>query len=173
MLKNLLVGLVISLSLLSCKKDDDNDQNQTTNTWEFTANGTTHKGALYFDPLLNTLLQGNNSYTFTMLGEEFSTGYTFNIVLSLMDTTFTHTTYQSGVAGNDYINSFFYNTSVGGNYIYTSTNHDAGPVLNYNIQSFNPSTMLLVFTFNGSVEDAGGNMVAVTNGKVTCTVEKM
>jgi hypothetical protein len=45
--------------------------------------------------------------------------------------------------------------------------------MNYKIESYNGATRELVLTFSGSIEDAAGNLLPLTEGKVTCKVEKM
>lgn len=174
-MKNLLSAIFLAAIILSsCKKDkENNDQNQAANSWTLTAQGTTYKGTLLWDPLLNTLLQGNNSYTFAMLGGEASTDRVFNIVLSLADTTFTKTSYQSGVSGTDDISAFYFTHGISGEDIYKSSDLDPGAVLNYTVESYNPSTRALVLRFSGNVMDNTGAVVPLTNGKVTCEVEKM
>ncbi|MBI3138836.1 MAG: hypothetical protein HYZ15_09650 [Sphingobacteriales bacterium] len=173
-MKVLLMAIaLVSIGLFSCKKDSPDNNNQEVNTWTFKAQGTTYKGVLFWDPLLNTLLQGNNSYTFTMLGGEANSDRTFNIVMSLADTTFTSKNYQSGISGNDDITAFYFTHGIAGNTIYESSNYYPGPVMNYTIETYNAATRVLVFTFSGNTQDANGVLIPVTEGKVTCKVEKM
>ncbi|HEV8504905.1 MAG TPA: hypothetical protein VGQ53_05885, partial [Chitinophagaceae bacterium] len=83
MKKLLFVALIVSIGLFSCKKEstDKNNPNQAANSWTFKVQDTTYQGALMWDPLLNTLLQGNDTYTFTMLGGELNSDHVFNIVI--------------------------------------------------------------------------------------------
>lgn len=165
---------ILSVVVFSCKKETtSNTPEQAVNTWSFKAQGTTYQGELYWDPLLNTMLQSNNTYTFTILGGETTSDRVFNIAMSLSDTTFTQSTYQSGIDGTDAINGFYFTHGVGGSDIYKSSNYDPGPVLNYRIESYNSSTRVLIITFSGNAQDASGVIVPITEGKVTCKVEKM
>jgi hypothetical protein len=167
--------LFVSIALASCKKASTSTTTTDTsvNTWTFTEGSKVFNGVLLTDATLNTLYQGNNSYTFGMLGPENTTGYEFNIVMSLADTTFTTKTYQSGVSGTDLITAFYYSTSIGGSDIYKSSDYSPGSVMNYTIVSYDPVKAILVMSFAGNATDASGNMVAITNGKVTCHIEKV
>src|SRR6478672_4489842 len=170
MLRRFLLVAIVSLTLFSCKKS--NESGSDMNTWEFTAGTTVHKGDLALYPLLNTDIQANNTYDFFMAGEEYSTQNGFIIGLSLLDTTFTNPNYQSGVSGNDHNNGLYLSAYLGGNNIYISDNYNPGPVLNYSIESYNPSTSTLRMSFSGNVKDAAGMLVPVTNGKIVCQVSK-
>src|SRR6202008_634038 len=109
---------------------DGVDYGNDVNTWTFTEGSKTYKGELLFDASLNTLLQSNNSYTYSMIGPESESGFFFNIVLSLTDLTFTNKNYQSGVGGNDYLNAFYYFQDFGSTEVYKSSNYDPGQVIN-------------------------------------------
>jgi len=164
---------IVSIVFISCSKGSDDDQGLEYNTWTFKAEGTTYQGDLYWDPLLNTFLQSNDTYTFTMLGGEPNTNRVFNIIISLADTTFEQKNYQSGDATSDHITSFSYRTELVGESIYRSDNHTInGPVMNYTIESYNPSTRELVLNFSGNAENENGVDFAITEGKVRCKVEK-
>lgn len=165
--------LIVATGLLSCKKSTTDSPAQELNTWSFKVSGTTYQGDLYWDPLLNTLLQGNDTYTFTMLGGEANSDRVFNIVMSLADTTFTAQNYQSGLVGTDHITAFYFTHGVGGAEIFKSSNYDPGPVLSYRIESYNAATREMNLSFNGNVKDENGNLVSLTEGKVRCTIEKM
>ena len=174
MKKLLFLTLIVSAGLFSCKKESSNpNPTQAANSWTFKVQGTTYQGVLLWDPLLNPLLQGNNTYTFTMLGGEASSDRIFNIVMSLADTTFTAKNYQSGISPTEEITAFYFTHGVAGEEIYKSSNYDPGPILNYKVESYNSATRELILTFSGNVEDAAGNLVPLTEGKVTCKVEKM
>jgi hypothetical protein len=174
-MQKLFIAFLLAICFISCKKESDNNDNnnQEINSWTFTAGSTVYKGDLFGDALLNTLLQGNDSYTFAMLGGQSTSDGTFNIVMSLLDTTFATKNYQSGVSGTDYITAFYYTHGLGGDEIYKSSNYSPGAIMNYVIQSYDPSTKILVITFSGQAKDASGNIVPITNGKVTCRIEKM
>src|SRR5437773_5810239 len=117
MKKNRLVFfLFIFLAFFSCKKNSESKGTQSgtkVNTWTFKEGSKQFSGSLLFDAQLNSLLQSNNSYTFGMIGAENTSGYIFNIVLSLLDLNFTTKNYRSGVDGNDYLNAFYYSESPG------------------------------------------------------------
>jgi hypothetical protein len=174
MLKTVIIALAVTTCFFSCKKDTaNNNPNQPANTWTFTAAGKVYEGTLYFDAILNTLLQGNNSYTFSLIGEEKTSRHVFNIVMSLADTTFTAPNYQSGVSGTGYITAFYYTETIAGVDIFTSSNYDPGPIMNYTIQSYDPATKTLIFNFSGNAKDKTGKLTPITNGKVTCKIEKI
>src|SRR5215208_5190441 len=102
--KHLLAFLLfVFIFFNSCKKDSNSDTENygaKVNTWTFTEGSKVYSGVLVFDyASLNTFLQVNNSYNFAMLGVEKTSGYLFNIFLSLLDLNFTTKTYQSGKAG--------------------------------------------------------------------------
>lgn len=176
MKKILIAFSVVAIFLVSCKKDKETEPEakpEDAYGWTFDAEGKTYKGGLFWDPLLNTYLQGNNSYTFAVLGGE-STGKVFNVVLSLLDTTFTHATYQSGAShADEYINAFYFSEKLTEKMIYKSSNYDLGPVMDYKIESYNPDTRILIITFSGKAQNTSGAYVAITNGKLICKVEKM
>lgn len=174
-MKNIIfTAFILAGALLSCKKESINEdqQEQPANGWTFKAQGVTYKGEFLWEPLLNTYLQGNDTYTFAMLGAEPGSGKVFNIVMSLADTTFTLKNYQSGLSGTDAITAFYFSESVAGEDIYKSSNLDPGPVLNYKIESYDAATRRLVMTFQGHVQELDGNIVSLTDGKVNCLVDK-
>jgi hypothetical protein len=189
-MKKLIAPLfLLVIVLASCKKDavtNNNSNNSNTsgtpgtsaNTWTFTQGSTVHSG--YFNSsvllgcTLNTYLQSNNTYTFSLLGQETSNGHFLNIVLSLDDTTFTRKNYSSGAAISDHLDAFFYFATFGTNIYVSSDNYlYVGPVMNYTISSYNPSTGVVVMTFSGQVKDVNGNSQNITNGKLTVDVEKL
>lgn len=177
MKKNLLSLLVIAaLFLSSCKKDsgdDDDNYGTATNTWTFTEGGKTFKGQLLFDASLNTLLQGNNTYTYSMIGPERSSGFFFNVVLSLADLNFTKKNYQSGIDGDDHLNAFYYFEDWGTPGEYESSNLSPGPVMNFTVDSYNAGSDIVTISFSGQAKDASGNIHNITNGKVTAKNERL
>jgi len=186
-----IASLFAAVLFVGCKKDTSATSNTGSpgtsgvpgtalNTWTFTQGSTTHTGI--FDNFiltanLNTLLQGNNTYTFTLLGEENANGNFFNIVMSLDDTTFTRKNYESGdsISTMGRIDAFYYFQTFGGTNIFESSNNynDIGATMNYTISSYNPSTTVLVMTFSGQAKDSLGNNVNITAGKLTCPVAKL
>jgi hypothetical protein len=174
----LLLTVLTSLVFTACKKDSSNDSNYGTqvNTWTFTEGSKVYRGHLYFDPILNTYLQANNSYTFALIGEEKTSGYVFNIVLSLLDLNFTVKTYQSGLIGNDYLNSFYYTVLPGSlENIYQSSNIGVDPnaVMTYTVTSYDGTNDIVTITFSGKALDKNGNLVNITNGRVTGRIERI
>jgi len=129
-------------------------------------------GQLIFDAQLNTLLQSNNSYTFSMLGAEPTTGNTFNLILSLPDLNFTVKTYQSGTAGNDYLNAFYYSSLTSVDDIYKSSNLDPGPIMNYSITAYDAAKDVVTIDFSGQAQLASGSFVSITKGKVIAKIER-
>ncbi len=164
---------IIAIGLVSCSKNSDDVPNQDTNTWTFKAEGTTYYGDLFWDPILNPFLQGNDSYTFGIIGGEENSDNIFNILISLADTTFTETDYQSGAGFSDYLTSMNYRVDFTGDAIYESRDNTPGAIMNYKIESYNATTRELVLTFSGNAFGANGGLVAITEGKVVCLVEKL
>ncbi len=168
--------LPIVLLLSACSKDTDNSGGTEVNSWTFTEGSKTYSGSFVFGhATLNTTPQSNNNtYTFAMLGTEKTSGYLFNIVLSLLDLNFTVKTYQSGVNSvDDHLNAFYYTqspTSVDD--IYKSSNLDPGPVMNYTITEYDAAQDIVTFTFSGQAQLANGSNVAITNGKVKVKIQR-
>ena len=163
------------LLLSACSKDSDNPNDGTAeNTWTFTEGSKVFSGSFLFGHAsLNTTLQANNTYTFGMLGAEKTSGYLFNISLSLLDLNFTTKTYQSGINSNNHFNAFYYSESPSSpDNIYKSSNLDPGPVMNYSITAYDASNDVVTITFSGQAELANGNYVAITNGKVKVKVDR-
>lgn len=176
MKKTLLLNLCAALILVSAcsKKSDKDDDNTTENSWTFTQGSKKFSGSFFFGSAsLNTLLQSNNSYTFGMLGAESTTGHLFNIVLSLLDTTFTTKTYQSGVAGNDYLNAFYYSETLAGVETYKSSNLDPGPVMNYTITNYDAANDVVTIEFSGQAQLENGTYVPITAGKLKVKIERL
>lgn len=172
----LLLFLLVFVAFLSCNKNSESNSTQygtKVNTWTFKEGSNQFSGTLLLDANLNTQLQSNNSYTFGILGTENNTGYIFNIVLSLLDLNFTAKNYQSGVAGNDYLNAFYYSESAASpDDIYKSSNLDPGPVMNYTITSYDASKDIVTIAFSGKAQLQNGNLVDITEGKVTAHIER-
>ena len=175
-MKKLLLLLVlpaIIISSCSMNSKDDSPDNGAVNTWTFTEGSKVFSGQLGFDASLNTFLQSNNSYTFGMLGFEKSSGFIFNIILSLQDLNFSVKNYQSGIAGNDYLNAFYYSESVASaDNVYKSSNLDPGPVLTYTITAYDAAKDIVTITFSGQAQLANGSIVNITNGRVTAKIER-
>jgi hypothetical protein len=177
MRKNVLLILLCSVLLFACSKDSSNNQQtygNTLNTWTFKEGNTVYNGSLLLGGAsLNTQRQSNNSYTFSMLGPEKTSGFLFNLTLSLLDLNFTQKQYKSGVDGNDYLNAFYYMESPASvDNIYKSSNLDPGPVMNYTITAYDANKDIVTIEFSGQAQLANGSLVSITNGKVTAQVER-
>jgi hypothetical protein len=108
-----------------------------------------------------------------MTGPEIKTGYFFSIFLSLLDVNFTTKTYQSGTAGNDYMNAFYFTeTNASLDDIYKSSNLDPGPIMTFNITAYDAAKDIVTITFSGQAQLLNGSYVNITNGKVTCNIER-
>jgi hypothetical protein len=166
----LLTPLIIFSSCSKGSKDDTNDV--AVNSWTFTEGSKTFSGLLLFDAQMSSTLQPNNSYTFSMLGAEPATGNLFNLILSLLDNNFTVKTYKSGVAGNDYLNAFYYSEFASTDNIYKSSNLDPGPIMNYTITAYDAAKDIVTIEFSGQAQLANGSLVTITKGKVKAQVER-
>lgn len=173
---HLFLFVFATIVFTACKKGSDSDSvNYGTelNTWTFTEGSSVFRGSLLFDASLNTFLQNNNSYNFGMIGVEKDAGYIFNIYLSLLDLNFTTKTYQSGTAGNDYLNAFYFSeTPASIDNIYKSSNLDPGPIMTFNITAYDAAKDIVTLTFSGQAQLVNGNYINITNGKVTAKIER-
>jgi uncharacterized protein YxeA len=173
----LLYLLPAAILLSACSKKSDSDPNDGTaeNSWTFSEGSQVFSGSFVFGTAsLNTALQANNTYTFAMLGAEKTSGYLFNIVLSLLDLNFTTKTYQSGVTGNDHQNAFYYTESpLSVDNIYKSSNLDPGPVMNYTITAYDAANDVVTITFSGQAQLANGTYIAISNGKLKVKIERL
>ena len=177
MKRNLFLALFfIGLIFLSCKKESGSGVNYGSdlNTWTFKEGSTVFSGQLLFDAAsLNTFLQNNNSYTFDMTGPEKNSGFFFSLILSLLDLNFTVKNYQSGTAGNEYLNAFYYTESPASvDNIYKSSNLDPGPVMNYTITAYDATKDIVTITFSGQAQLSNGSFVNITEGRVTAKIER-
>jgi hypothetical protein len=175
--KNILLFLLCSVFLFACSKDSSNNEQtngNNLNTWTFKEGTTVYNGSLLLGgALLNTHLQSNKSYTFSMIGPEKTSGFLFNLTLSLLDLNFTQKQYKSGIDGNDYLNAFYYMESPASvDNIYKSSNLDPGPVMNYTVTAYDASKDIVTIEFSGQAQRADGSLVAITNGKVTAQVQR-
>src|SRR6266496_4752196 len=166
MKKILLLSLLFLFIIFSsCKKGSGSgggvSYGSDLNTWTFKEGSTVFSGQLLFDEaLLNKTLQSNNSYTFDMSGPEKNSGALFSLILSLLDLNFTVKTYQSGTAGNDYLNAFYYTeTPSSVDDIYKSSNLDPGPIMNYTITAYDATKDIVTIEFNGQAQLVSGNYV--------------
>ena len=174
-MKNYLLPFISLITILSaCSKSDNNTSTTSgkVNSWTFSEGSKTFSGDLVLDAQLNTLLQNNNSYTFSMLGVESGTTNTFSLILSLLDLNFTVKTYQSGTAGNEYLNAFYYGPLNSVDEIYKSSNLDPGPIMNYTITNYDAAKDIVTIEFSGQAQLATGSFVNITKGKVIAKVER-
>jgi hypothetical protein len=187
----LFAGLVALLVFAGCQKSPDlvlsdggtnitdstgnpsDSEEIGVNEWRFTEGDHTYSGFLVLDgATLNTYLQGNNTYTFGLLGAETNTGYIFNIVLSLADLDFTQKEYRSGISGNDEINAFYYSETVLSDNTYKSSNLDPGPVMDYKITAFDAANDVVTITFSGKAQMMNGDYADITDGTVKARIER-
>jgi hypothetical protein len=189
----LFAGLCVLLAFAGCQKSPDlllsdgdggtgtidstgSDQGSRdidVNEWRFTEGDHTYGGFLVLDgPTLNTYLQGNNTYTFALLGAESNTGFIFNIVLSLADLDFTNKDYQSGISGNDELNAFYYSATMLGDNTYKSSNLDPGPVMDYKITAFDAENDVVTITFSGKVQMMNGDYTDISDGIVKAKIDR-
>ena len=169
----LLYLLPVVLLLSACSKDSDNPGSDA-NSWTFTEGSKVFSGSFLFEHAsLNTTLQANNTYTFGMIGLEKTSGFLFNIVLSLADLNFAVKTYQSGINSNNHLNAFYYTENAASpDNIYKSSNLSPGPVMNYTITEYDATNDIVTMTFSGQAELASGAYVAITNGKVKVKIDR-
>ena len=177
MKKNLLLLFVpVSLLLFACSKksDDTNPDNQAVNTWTFTEGSNVFSGQLAFDgATLHTFLQSNNAYNFAMIGFEKNSGLAFNVVLSVLDLNFTTKTYQSGVAGTDYSNAFYYGDVNSLDNVYKSSHLDPGPIMTYTITAYDAAKDIVTIEFSGQAQITNGTYVNITKGKAIAKVDRL
>lgn len=143
------------------------------NEWRFTESGHAYNGFLVLNgATLNTHLQGNNTYTFGLLGAESGTGYIFNIILSVADLDFTQKAYRSGISGNDEINAFYFSQTVLSANTYKSSNLDPGPVMDYNIIDYDAENDVVTITFSGKAQMMSGEYADITDGIIKAKIAR-
>jgi hypothetical protein len=187
----LFAGLCVLLAVAGCQKSPDlllsdngsgtidstggnqDSQKIDVNEWRFTEGDHTYSGFLVMNgATLNTYLQGNNTYTFGLLGAESNTGYIFNIILSLADLDFTRKDYQSGISGNEELNAFYYSETILSDNTYKSSNLDPGPVMDYKITEYDAENDVVTVTFSGKVQMINGDYTDITEGVVKAKIER-
>ena|SRR5687768_15388919 len=141
------------------------------NTWTFFDGTKNYFGDFLVDPVLDSTIQTNNTYTLDMTGIERASGQALTMAISLTDLNFALKSYQSGISGSDHATSFFYSGSAGSrDAIYVSANNDPGAVMTYNISYYDAAKNIATISFNGQAFDANGNMVNISKGKVTAHI---
>lgn len=142
------------------------------NTWTFSDGTKNYFGDFLVNPVLDTTIQTNNTYTLDMTGIERATGQALTMAISLTDLDFAVKAYQSGISGSDHATSFFYSGSAGSrDAIYVSANNDPGAVMTYNISYYDAAKNIATISFNGQAFDANGNMVNIAKGKMTAHID--
>jgi hypothetical protein len=142
------------------------------NTWTFFDGAKNYFGNFLVDPVLNTTIQTNNTYTLDMTGIERASGQALTMAISLTDLDFAIKSYQSGISGSDHATSFYYSGSTGSrDAIYVSANNDPGAVMTYSISYYDIAKNIATISFNGQAFDANGNMVTISKGKMTAHID--
>jgi hypothetical protein len=142
------------------------------NTWTFFDGTKNYFGDFLVDPVLDSTIQTNNTYTLDMTGIERASGQALTMAISLTDLNFALKSYQSGISGSDHATSFFYSGSAGSrDAIYVSANNDPGAVMTYNISYYDTAKNIATISFNGQAFDANGNMVNISKGKMTAHID--
>ncbi|MGZ8523370.1 MAG: hypothetical protein ACXWV1_03020 [Chitinophagaceae bacterium] len=142
------------------------------NTWTFSDGIKNHFGNFLIDPVLNTTIQTNNTYTLDMTGIETVSGQALTMVIALSDLDFAINSYQSGISGSDHATAFYYSGSAGSrDAIYISTNNDPGAIMTYTISQYDAAKNIATISFHGQAFDANGNMVNISNGKMTARID--
>jgi uncharacterized protein YxeA len=166
----LLAPLVI---FYACSKgSNDNNDNMAVNSWTFTEGSKVFSGLLLLDATLQTTPGSNNAYLFSMLGGETTSGNLFSIDLLLLDLNFNVKNYQSGVAGNNYNNAFYYTNAGTLVDIYKSSNLDPGPIMNYTVTAYDATKDIVTIEFSGQAQLENGTYVNITKGKVKAKIER-
>lgn len=143
------------------------------NTWTFTDGVKNYFGNFLVDPVLDTTIQNNNTYTLDMTGTERGSGQLLTMAISLADLDFVVRSYQSGISGSDHSTSFYYSGSTASrDAIYFSSNNDPGAVLTYNISYYDAAKNTATITFSGQAFNANGNLVNISRGKMTAHIDR-
>ena len=170
-------SLLASLTLLfsSCMKHAEDyvpGYGEVLNTWTFYDGTKNYFGNFLVNPVLNTTVQTNNTYTFDMTGIERSTGQVLTMAISLADLNFSVKSYQSGIAGSDHSTGFFYSGSAASrDGIYTSTNIDPGAVMTYTISAYDAVKNTVTISFSGEAFNTNGKLVKISKGKMTANID--
>ncbi len=176
-MRTLTSTLLASLILLfsSCMKhasDYEPPYGAALNTWTFSDGTKNYHGNFLVDPVLNTTVQANNTYTLDMTGIERASGQALTMVIALTDLDFAVKSYQSGINGSDHATSFYYSGSAGSrDAIYVSANNDPGAVMTYSISHYDAAKNIATISFSGQAFDANGNMVTISKGKMTAHID--
>ena len=177
-MRTLTFTLFASLTLLfsSCMKhaeDYEPGYGEAVNTWTFYDGTKNYFGIFLINPVLNTTIQSNNTYTLGMTGIERMSGQELTMAISLADLDFNVKSYQSGIGGSDHSTAFYYTGSTASrDGIYSSTNNDPGAIMNYTISSYDAVKNTATISFNGEVFDINGKIVNISKGKMTALIDR-
>jgi hypothetical protein len=145
---------------------------EVMNTWTFYDGTKNYFGNFHVNPVLDTTLQANNTYTLEMTGMETTAGQVLTMAISLSDLGFTNRYYQSGVGGSNQSTAFYYTgSSASRDAIYSSTNVDPGAVMNYTITAYDAATKTATISFSGEVFNTNGKLIPITRGKIRATID--
>ena len=165
-----------ALLFSSCMKHASDYQppfGEATNTWTFSDGTRKYFGNFLINPVLNTTTQANGTYTLEIAGTERLTGQQITMAISLTDKDLDVKSYHSGISGSDHATAFYYSGSAGSrDAIYSSTNNDPGAVMTFNIHYYNKVKNLLTIHFSGQVHDASGNLMNISEGKMTAFIDR-
>ena len=175
-MRTLTFSLLALLSLLfsSCMKHAEDyipDYGTAPNTWSFNDGSKNYFGVFLANPVLDTTLQSNNTYTLDMTGIEKMSGQVLTMAISLSDLDFNVKSYQSGIGGSDHSTGFYYSGSTASrDGIYSSTNNSPGAVMTYTVSSYNTVKNIVTISFSGDVFDTNGKLVKINNGKIAANI---
>jgi len=176
-MRTLTFTLFASLTLFfsSCMKHAEDyvpGYGEVMNTWTFYDGAQNYFGTFLINPVLNTTIQSNNTYTLDMTGMEKTSGQVLTMAISLADLGFTIKSYQSGIGGSNHSTAFYYSGSAASrDAIYSSTNNDPGAVMNYTISSYDAATKTATISFSGEVFNTNGKLVRISKGKMTANID--
>jgi len=178
-MRTLIFSLFASLILFfsSCMKhasDYEPPYGVALNTWTFTDGTKNYVGDFLVNPVLDTTIQSNNTYTLSMTGTHKGSGQLLTMAISLADLDFAaNKLYKSGISGSNHSTSFNYSGTAGSrDAIFSSSNNDPGAVMTYNISYFDAIKNTVTITFSGQVFDAGGNLMNISKGKMTAHIDR-
>lgn len=166
----------LTLFFSSCMKhasDYEPGFGTAVNTWTFTDGTKNYVGYFLVNPVLDTTIQSNNTYTLSMTGTHKVSEQLLTMAISLADRDFAAKSYKSGISGSNHSTSFYYSGSAGSrDAIFSSLNNDPGAVMTYNISNYDGVKNTITITFSGQVFDASGNLMNISKGKMTAHIDR-
>jgi hypothetical protein len=177
-MRPLIFSFLASLTLFfsSCMKhasDYDPPYGVALNTWTFSDGTKNYVGDFLVNAVLDTTIQSNNTYTLSMTGTHKGSGQLLTMAISLADRDFAVKSYKSGISGSNHSTSFNYSGSAGSrDAIYSSSNNDPGAVMTYTISYYDAVKNTITINFSGQVFDTGGNLMNISNGKMTAYIDR-